>query len=75
MSKSFLHVTYPALESYYTIPSEWKLEDITVYHGELFHKGVRSFILPHDFNSRNLSIEIISEGHMDYPDCQEFIHN
>jgi hypothetical protein len=73
--KSFLHVTYPAPETYYIIPAEWKLEDITVNHGELFYKGVRTFIIPRDFHSGNPSLEIIAEGHMDFPDCHEFIHN
>jgi hypothetical protein len=72
--KSFLHVTYPAPETYYVIPAEWKLEDISVVHGELFHKGARSFIIPRDFHSDKQSLEIIAEGHMDYPDCHEFIN-
>jgi hypothetical protein len=72
--KSFLHVTYPAPETYYMIPAEWKLEDISVVHGELFHKGARSFIIPRDFHSDKQSLEIIAEGHMDYPDCHEFIN-
>ena len=73
--KSFLHVTYPAPESYFIIPSSWKLEDITVVHGELFHKGVRSLIIPRDFHSGKQSLEIIDANHMDYPDCHEFIHS
>jgi hypothetical protein len=72
--KSFLHVTYPAPETYYMIPAEWRLEDISVVHGELFHKGARSFIIPRDFHSGKQSLEIIAEGHMDYPDCHEFIN-
>jgi hypothetical protein len=72
--KSFLHVTYPAPETYYMIPAEWKLEDISVVHGELFHKGARSFIIPRDFHSDKQSLEIIAEGHIDYPDCHEFIN-
>jgi hypothetical protein len=72
--KSFLHVTYPAPETYYMIPAEWKLEDISVVHGELFHKGARTFIIPRDFHSDKQSLEIIAEGHIDYPDCHEFIN-
>jgi hypothetical protein len=72
--KSFLHVTYPAPETYYVIPAEWKLEDISVVHGELFHKGARSFIIPRDFHSDKQSLEIIAEGHCEYPDCHEFIN-
>ena len=72
--KSFLHVTYPAPEAYYIIPAEWKLEDITIKHGELFYKGVITFIDSRDFQSSKHEKEIIAEGHCDYPDCQEFIN-
>ena len=72
--KSFLHVTHPAPESYYIVPSNWKAEDITVVHGELFHKGMRSFIVPHDFYSRKQSLELIDENHMEYSDFQDFIN-
>ena len=72
--KSFLRVTYPAPESYLIIPSDWKLEDITVHHGELFHKGIRSFLVPRDFHSSKHELELVDSGHMDWPDCQEFLH-
>lgn len=73
--KSFLHVTYPAPETYYMIPAEWKLEDISVVHGELFHKGARSFIIPRDFHSSKHEIEIVDKTHMDFEDVISFIGN
>ena len=44
--KNFLHV---APESYYAIPNDWKLEDIKVIEGVLYHKGVQSSITAFDY--------------------------
>ena len=72
--KSFLRVTYPSPEAYYIIPADWKLEDITIKHGELFYKGIITYIDSRDFHSSKHEIEIIAKGHIDYPDCHEFIN-
>jgi len=72
--KSFLHVTYSAPEAYYMIPADWKLEDITIKHGDLFYKGFNTLINSRDFQSTKHHVEIIAEGHCEYPDCHEFIN-
>jgi len=59
--KNFLHVAYPSPESYYAIPNDWKLEDIKVIDGTLYHKGEKSYITPFDYIPKGQTTLIIED--------------
>ena len=48
LGKNFLHDASPP-ESYYAIPNDWKLEDIKIIEGVLYHKGIQSSITAFDY--------------------------
>ena len=73
MHPSYLRVSFPAPETYFEIPSHWKIEDLKVVHGQLYHKGKATLLIPHDCVSTKQDLEIINEGHMDYEDCRSFL--
>lgn len=70
---NFLKVSFPAPETYFEIPTHWKLEDLQVRHGALYHQGKATFLIPHDCVSSKQELELITEGHMDYEDCVSFV--
>lgn len=69
----FVRVSYPAPECYFVIPPEWQIEDLTVKHGALYHKGRATMLPAHDFCSNKHDIEVIDENHMDWDDVRSFI--
>jgi hypothetical protein len=69
----YLKVSYPAPETYFTIPHDWQIEDLQVKHGALYHKGRATLLVPHDFVSTKQELEIIDEGNMDWEDCRSFM--
>ena len=70
---SYLKVSFPAPETYFVIPSDWKIEDLQVRHGALYHKGKATLLIPHDFVSTKQELELITDGHMDYEDVRSFV--
>jgi len=70
---SYLKVSFPAPETYFEIPSHWKIEDLKVVHGALYYKGKATLLIPHDCVSSKQELEIIDENHMDYEDCRSFL--
>lgn len=73
MHPSYLRVSYPAPETYFEIPSHWKIEDLKVVHGALYHKGKATLLMCHDCVSSKQELEIINPNHMDYEDCRSFL--
>ena len=69
---SYLKVSFPTPETYFEIPSHWKLEDLQVRHGALYHLGKATLLIPHDFVSTKQELEIINPNHMDYEDTRSF---
>ena len=69
----YLKVSFPAPETYFTIPNDWQIEDLQVKHGALYHKGRATLLVPHDFVSTKQELSIIDEGNMDWEDCRSFM--
>lgn len=71
----YVRVSYPSPECYFVIPNDWNPDDLTVKHGQLFHKGKASMLPAHDFVSKKHDIEIIDEHHMEWEDVKSFVGN
>lgn len=69
----YLKVSFPAPETYFTIPDDWDISDIQVRHGALYYKGKPTLLIPRDFVSTKQELEIIDDGHMDFEDCRSFM--
>jgi hypothetical protein len=69
----YVKVTFPAPETFFTIPADWDALDLTVHHGALYHKGKPTFIVPHDFVSTKQEIDIIDVDHMDWQETHEYL--
>lgn len=70
---SYIRVSFPPPESYFTIPAEWDKNALSVKHGHLYYMGHRTMIVPKDFVMGKEVIEIIDETHMEYSDVHELL--
>jgi hypothetical protein len=77
LGKNFLHVSYPSPESYYAIPNDWKLEDIKVIDGTLYHKGEKSSITAFDYIPKGQTTTLYIEDDTEAISriCYEYLHN
>lgn len=71
----YIRVSYPPPETYFTIPNDWRIEDLEVRHGALYYKGKATLFPARDFVSSKHEIEVIDSNHMDFDDVNSFIGN
>jgi predicted ATP-grasp superfamily ATP-dependent carboligase len=74
MNVSYIRVSFPSPECYFTIPAEWDKNALSVKHGHLYYLGHRTMLVPKDFVMGKEVIEIIDETHMDYDDVRQFLN-